>query len=204
MKKTMSLLLFIICVIALAGCSSNSMPNTSASGPPVSTAEPSTPSSESGLQGDAPQPDMPAPSWEPSLAPVESGISEKKPQQTKEDDPMPTLNIQVGNKNFTATLYDNDAMQTLLDKLPLTLNMGELNGNEKFYFFSERLPTDSERVENIKTGDLMLYGSDCLVLFYESFSTSYSYTRLGYIEDVAGLADALGHGSVEVTFGISD
>ncbi len=116
---------------------------------------------------------------------------------------MSNLSIQVGNINFKAILYDNVSTQALIEKLPLTLDMGELNGNEKFYFFSENLPTDSEKVGNVETGDLMLYGSDCLVLFYENFSTSYSYTRLGYIEDVTGLADALGNGSVEVTFDLS-
>lgn len=78
--------------------------------------------------------------------------------------------------------------------------MDELNGNEKFYFFSESLPAATQQVENIKAGDFMLYGADCLVLFYESFATSYSYTRLGYIGDVTGLADVLGSGSVEITF----
>lgn len=97
-------------------------------------------------------------------------------------------------------MYDNDSSQALLKKLPLTLDMEELNNNEKYYFFSERFPADSERVGNIKAGELMLYGSDCLVLFYESFTTSYSYTRLGYIQDVAGLKEALGSGSVTVTF----
>lgn len=108
--------------------------------------------------------------------------------------------IQVGNKSFRATLYDNDSTRALTAKLPLTLNMDELNGNEKLYFFSEKFPANSERVGNIRSGDLMLYGSDCLVLFYKSFSTSYSYTRLGYIEDANGLAAALGGGSVQVTF----
>jgi hypothetical protein len=46
----------------------------------------------------------------------------------------------------------------------------------------------------------MLYGSTCLVLFYKDFSTSYSYTKLGSIEDISGLTDALGGGSVQVTF----
>lgn len=113
---------------------------------------------------------------------------------------MRTVTIQVGNKNFTATLYDNTSTRALITKLPLTLNMDELNGNEKFYLFSEKFPTNSEQAGNIKTGDLMLYGSDCLVLFYKNFSTSYSYTRLGYVEDVNELAAALGSGSVQVTF----
>ncbi|MDP4160468.1 MAG: cyclophilin-like fold protein, partial [Bacillota bacterium] len=62
--------------------------------------------------------------------------------------------------------------------------------------------TDSARISEIQTGDLMLYGSDCLVLFYNSFSTSYSYTRLGRIEDPAGVVEALGNGSVSVKIDI--
>lgn len=113
---------------------------------------------------------------------------------------MPTITIQAGGKSFEATLYDNESARAFVEKLPLTLSMDELNGNEKFHFFPEKFPADSQRIVNIKTGDLMLYGSDCLVLFYESFPTSYSYTRLGYVEDRNGLADALGSGSVKVTF----
>ena len=64
----------------------------------------------------------------------------------------------------------------------------------------ESLPTSSQRVGQIRTGDLMLYGSDCLVLFYESFQTAYSYTTLGRVENAEGLAAALGTGDVEVTF----
>lgn len=180
MKKTLSLLLFIIYVIALTGCSGNFSADSSTSEAPVSISAFPSVSSEQDVQGDIP--------------PVELDM------HTKEE--LSTVNIQVGNKNFTATLYDNDSTQVLLERLPLTLNMDELNGNEKFCFFSEKFPTDSEAVGNIKAGDLMLYGSDCLVLFYESFSTLYNYTRLGYIEDAEGLTDALGSGSIEVTFSI--
>ena len=114
------------------------------------------------------------------------------------------LNIKIGDNNFTATLEDNETTRELLNKLPLTINMSELHGNEKYYYFDESLPTNAERVRNINTGDLMLYGSDCLVLFYESFSTSYSYTRLGHIDNPEGLANAVGSGNVEVTFEISN
>lgn len=114
------------------------------------------------------------------------------------------LNIKVGDKNFKATLESNNTTKSLLEKLPLTISMSELHGNEKYYYFNESLPTNSERIGNINTGDLMLYGSDCLVLFYKSFSTSYSYTRLGHIDNPQRLADAVGSGNITVTFEVAN
>ncbi|MDR1903305.1 MAG: hypothetical protein LBQ88_13630 [Treponema sp.] len=111
-----------------------------------------------------------------------------------ESETLIKITILVGSKSWTVTLYDNAAAQALIDQMPLTLNMSEMNGNEKYYYLPDKLPADSRRVGNIRAGDLMLYGSDCLVLFYQSFSSSYSYTRLGYIEDTSGLAEALGGG----------
>lgn len=113
------------------------------------------------------------------------------------------IEIQAGSKTFTAVLYDNESAVAFVQKLPLTLDMSELNANEKYFYLSERLPTDSQRVGSIKSGDLMLYGSDCIVLFYKSFSTSYSYTKLGYVTDATGLAGALGNGSVRVSFSVA-
>jgi len=46
----------------------------------------------------------------------------------------------------------------------------------------------------------MLYGNNCLVLFYESFSTYYHYTPLGKIDNSDGLAEALGSSNVQIIF----
>jgi hypothetical protein len=116
---------------------------------------------------------------------------------------LPTISIQVGDQTFHATMTNDPSSIALIKRLPLTLDMRELNGNEKFYYFSEKMPSDSAYVGDIQAGDLMLYGSDCLVLFYKGFSTSYSYTRLGSIEEAAGLAKALGSESVTLTFEIN-
>lgn len=117
----------------------------------------------------------------------------------KRDTDMLNIEIIVGDKIFSAVLYDNEAAWELRSRLPLTLDMDELNGNEKYYYLSESLPTNASIPDGIREGDLMLYGNSCLVLFYESFSTSYSYTPLGRINDTDGLADSLGSGSIKVT-----
>ena len=110
------------------------------------------------------------------------------------------LHITIGEREFTATLADTDAAREFAKKLPMTVHMSELHGNEKYYYMEQSLPTAAQRPDGIRAGDLMLYGSDCLVLFYESFSTSYSYTPLGRLDNAAGLADAVGKGSVVVMF----
>lgn len=110
------------------------------------------------------------------------------------------INIQIGSCNFTAKLFNNPTTQVLVSKMPMTLNMNELNGNEKYVYLQESLPTDSKNPEHISAGALMLYGSDCMVLFYEDFQSSYSYTQLGYIENPAELASEMGSEKVEVTF----
>ncbi|MFR9189351.1 MAG: cyclophilin-like fold protein [Anaerotruncus massiliensis (ex Togo et al. 2019)] len=112
------------------------------------------------------------------------------------------LRVTVGGQTFLARLYDSGAARALAERLPLTLEMSEMNGNEKYCYLDDGLPTDSRVPSQIRAGDLMLYGADCLVLFYESFSTTYRYTPLGRVEDAPGLADALGSGGVAVSFAL--
>lgn len=113
------------------------------------------------------------------------------------------VKIKIGTQTFTATLYDNATAAAFKALLPMTVNMTELNGNEKYVDLSGDLPTSASNPGTIQTGDLMLYGSSTLVLFYKTFSTSYSYTRLGRIDDVTALVAAAGSGNVTVTFEIS-
>lgn len=127
-------------------------------------------------------------------------ISDDQSSPTENNHSMKdSLSIKVGDQEFIATLLDNPAATTFKAMLPLTINMAELNGNEKYFRLSQNLPTDESNPGTISPGDLMLFGSNTLVLFYESFRTSYSYTKLGRINNVNGLTAALGKGNVTVT-----
>jgi hypothetical protein len=113
-----------------------------------------------------------------------------------------TLLIKIGDKEFTATLLDNPTSADFRAMLPLTVNMTELNGNEKYFRLSKNVPTNESNPGTIQSGDLMLYGSNTFVLFYESFSTSYSYTKLGKINNTTGLVSALRKGNVTVSISL--
>ncbi|MDE7268593.1 MAG: hypothetical protein K2N89_14125 [Lachnospiraceae bacterium] len=115
-----------------------------------------------------------------------------------------TVIVSVGDKEFEIILADNETADRFYEMLPMSLDMSELNGNEKYYYMNEYLPTSASVPKQIRTGDLMLYGSNCVVLFYKSFSTSYSYTELGHMINSSGLAAALGKGDVIVTFAKKD
>ncbi len=112
------------------------------------------------------------------------------------------LKIIVGTNVFTATLYDNATVTAFKATLPLTIDMKELNGNEKYVDLAANLPANASNPGTIKTGDLMLYGANTLVLFYSSFSTSYTYTPMGRIDNTSGLSAALGRSNVMVTFAL--
>ncbi len=110
------------------------------------------------------------------------------------------MKIKIGNSTFTATLYNNSTASTFKSLLPLTVNMHELNGNEKYVDLSSNLPANASNPRIIQNGDLMLYDSSTLVLFYKTFPTSYAYTTLGRIDNPSGLTAALGAGNVTVAF----
>lgn len=106
----------------------------------------------------------------------------------------------IGERRFAITLEDSESSRALARLLPLSLDMSELNANEKYASLPQRLPTRAVRPGTISNGDLMLYGTDTLVIFYRTFESTYSYTRIGRIDSSDELAEALGRSDVTIHF----
>lgn len=108
--------------------------------------------------------------------------------------------MMVGERRFAVTLADNVTAHAFAAKLPLTLDMPDLNGNEKHAPLPKALPARASRPGMIHSGDIMLYGSETLVVFYKSFPSPYAYSRIGRVNDPSGLVQALGQGGVRIEF----
>ena len=100
------------------------------------------------------------------------------------------MKITINDKEYTINLENNETAAALINLLPEEFTMNELNGNEKYIYLDETLPTNSSNQKHINTGDVMLYGNNCLVIFYKSFDTSYSYTKIGHIDNLADLGNS--------------
>ena len=99
------------------------------------------------------------------------------------------INVSINNQKYNATIENNETAKSFISQLPQEFNMKELNGNEKYVYMNNSLPTNSTNPKHIKSGDIMLYGSDCLVIFYKSFDTNYSYTKIGHIDNLPNLGN---------------
>ena len=130
----------------------------------------------------------------PSVAAVEdAGAASAKLEESR-------MWMTIGERRFAITLADNEAARAFVAQLPLTLDMSDLNGNEKHTDLPDALPSKPSRPGTIHNGDLMLYGTNTLVVFYETFGSSYSYTRLGRVDDPGELARVLGPRGVRIAF----
>lgn len=97
------------------------------------------------------------------------------------------IKVTINNKEYIAQIENNETAQAFINHLPEEFNMSELNGNEKYIYMGYTLPTNHTSVKHIEAGDIMLYGNNCLVIFYKSFDTPYSYTKIGHITNLPNL-----------------
>ena len=147
----------------------------------------------------------------PPQAPVATTAAESpqvEPEATQEPDEkeqiVMKMNVQIGDRTFTATLEDNQAVAELVEMMeegPVTITLDDYGGFEKVGSLGRSLTTSNSQTTTT-AGDIVLYNGNNIVMFYGS--NSWSYTRLGRIDDLTGWADALGPGSVTAVFTLAN
>ena len=115
-----------------------------------------------------------------------------------------TLKMTIAGTEVTVDWEDNasvEALRELCKNGELTIDMSMYGGFEQVGPIGTVLPSDDVETTT-SSGDIVLYSSDQLVVFYGS--NSWQYTRLGHITDSSGLSmeQLLGGGDVSVTLGL--
>lgn len=100
-----------------------------------------------------------------------------------------SMKIVINDNEYNIFFEDNETAKSFINLLPKEFDMIELNGNEKYVYLDTNLPTNPSSIQNVNIGDVMLYNNNCLVIFYKSFNTSYSYTKIGHINDLPNLSN---------------
>lgn len=143
---------------------------------------------------------------EPILLESNTNLQEKSEDSLLEEETEEAMaekmTLQIGDSTFTATLESNaavDALVEMMNDAPVTIQMSDYSGFEKVGSLGTSLPADDGRTTT-QAGDIVLYNGNQIVIFYGS--NSWSYTRLGKIDDLSGWEDALGSDDVTVTFSL--
>ena len=114
------------------------------------------------------------------------GCSKTNTQEKREED-MKEIKVIINDIEYNINLEENETAKEFIKMLPKEYTMNELNGNEKYTYLDKSLPTDSYNPNQINKGDVMLFGDNCLVIFYKTFNTNYSYTKIGHIDNLQDL-----------------
>lgn len=116
------------------------------------------------------------------------------------------INITIDGRTMSATLADNVATQSLVEKLvtgPITITMNNYGGFEKVGALPWSLPTADTHIST-QPGDIMLYNNNNIVIFYGQ--NSWAYTRLGVLESTnpEEISSFVGNGEKKVTISLAN
>ena len=109
-----------------------------------------------------------------------------------------TMKLYIDDKEVSVIWEDNESVDALKELAidDLTINMSMYGGFEQVGDIGVTLPSSDRRIST-EPGDIVLYASDQIVLFYGS--NTWSYTKLGRIEKTKDeLKQLLGNGDVTI------
>ena len=113
------------------------------------------------------------------------GYTNKTKDNNKKE--INNIKIIINEKEYKLNLEKTDEAKDFINNVPSELVMMDLNNNEKYVYLDKVFMNNPINVNNVEKGDLMLYGDNCLVIFYKSFETTYSYTKIGHINNLEDL-----------------
>ena len=145
-----------------------------------------------------------SPSEETQVEAAESSFPDRKETEvimTSEEIVEKALHLYINEKEIAVTWENNESVEALMglaEENPITVQMSMYGGFEQVGSLGSRLPSNDVQTTT-SAGDIVLYSSSQIVIFYGS--NSWAYTRLGKAADqtAAQMADLLGNGNVTVT-----
>ena len=134
---------------------------------------------------------------------TETPIQEQVTEKIKEEN-IDMIKIKVNSNVLEVKLEDNEATKSLVERLKngdISVNANEYGGFEKVGNLGFSLPRNDKNITT-SAGDIVLYQGNQISLFYNS--NSWSYTKLGKVQNVSGaeLKNILGSGDVTLILSI--
>ncbi|MBQ1406540.1 MAG: hypothetical protein IIY88_00260 [Eubacterium sp.] len=155
---------FILCILALVMC----VTMLSSCGTGGSIGDPA---------------DDPAQSSEAEISAVSEAEASSEDTPELESSEMSSITMKINGEEVKVNWEENESVKALLELAaegPVTVETSLYGGFEQVGPIGTSLPS-SDVSTKTKPGDIVLYTSDKIVVFFGS--NSWSYTRLGHIED---------------------
>ena len=214
-KRILTVFIALTMLIAMTGCGSRQEQNTS-SDPATGEAAARTTETDKGsdpLQEDAAQ--MPKEDDssntsgmnDPARPSERADAEEPATEETgTEEVKAKMLRMMIGNTAVAVDWENNEsveALKALCENEPLVIQMSMYGGFEQVGPIGSRLPSNDAQTTT-SAGDIVLYSSNQIVVFYGS--NSWAYTKLGHItdQDASGMAGLLSNGNVTITISMED
>lgn len=99
--------------------------------------------------------------------------------------PTGQLVLQLENEKVPIIVSNTKIVTDMSGYMPFDVTFNELNGNEIYAELPFAIEVLPERVKEVQAGDVMLFGSSTLVIFYETHKTDYQYTKIGKVSDIS-------------------
>lgn len=214
-KRILTVFIALTMLIAMTGCGSRQEQNTS-SDPATGEAAARTTETDKAsdpLQEDAAQMSKDDDSSntsgmnDPARPSEQADAEEPATEETgTEEVKAKMLRMMIGNTAVAVDWENNESVEALkaqCENEPLVIQMSMYGGFEQVGPIGSRLPSNDAQTTT-SAGDIVLYSSNQIVVFYGS--NSWAYTKLGHItdQDASGMAGLLSNGNVTITISMED